>query len=117
MARNLSQKEINARKKVQAVQWRTTGTLGLASLGAFGASKAPGSAKLLKIVPKAAKINPAKATNASLGLGALSGGIGGAGSFNSAAISSAESRQRKLVVPPKKKIAKAENLSAFGIEH
>lgn len=105
--RNLSQAEINARKKVQAASWRTTGALGLAGLGTFGASKVPGSARITRAIPSAKKLNARKLENATVGLGAAGGGVGGVSSFNSAAISAAEARQKK--VPVKK--------SAFGVEH
>lgn len=122
MARNMSQSEINRRKKAQAHISQTTGTLGLAGLGAFGASKVPGTSKVAvaaKKIPKVGtKLNARKLETTSLGLSSAAGGIGGAGSYNFAAYSAAESRQRKpKVTTVKKSVSKADNLSGFGIAH
>jgi hypothetical protein len=110
MGRIMSDTEIKRRKRLQGHISQTTGTLGLASLGAFGASKIP-AAKVLTKTPRLRRIgaspivnaiNPEKAKNASIGLSAASGGIGGAGAYNFAAYTNAESRKRKQVVPVKK---------------
>lgn len=92
----MSDAEIKRRKKAQGRISQTTGALGLASLGAFSASKIPGS-KAAKLVPMARKINPKKAENIALGTSTAGAGIGGAGSFNFAAYTNAEGRKRKPV--------------------
>jgi hypothetical protein len=106
MARLMSDAEIRRRKKLQGHISQTTGALGLASLGAFAASKAPG-AKVLTKTPRLArvanKINPEKAKTASLGLSTTGAGIGGAGSFNFASYTNAESRKRKQAMPVTKR--------------
>jgi hypothetical protein len=93
----MSDAEIRRRKKVQGYVSRTTGALGLASLGAFGASKIPGSARAVRLVPKAKKINQKKAENWALGTSTAGAGIGGAGSFNFASYTAAEGRKMKPV--------------------
>lgn len=114
MAKELmSDAEIRRRKKLQGVTARTTGVLGLTSLGAFGASKIPG-AKLMTKTPKlrriAAGVNEKRMKEVALGTSTAGAGIGGAGSFNFAAYTSAESRKRN-------QIKKSENVSAFGVAH
>jgi hypothetical protein len=111
MARAMSDAEIRRRKKLQGHISQTTGALGLASLGAFGASKIP-AAKILTKTPRLRRlgasravnaINPEKAKNAALGLSTTGAGIGGAGSFNFAAYTGAESKKRQRPVTPVKK--------------
>ena len=111
MARLMSDAEIRRRKKLQGHISQTTGTLGLASLGAYTASKIPG-AKVLTKTPRLRRlgasrainaINPKKAEGAALGLSTAGAGIGGAGSYNFAAYTGAESRKRKMQ-PVKKEL-------------
>lgn len=98
MAKDLmSDAEIRRRKKAQGHISQATGALGLASVGAFGASKLPGS-KLARKVPRLKKINEQKAKDLALGTSTLGAGIGGAGSFNFASYTNAESRKRKSMV-------------------
>jgi hypothetical protein len=102
MARTMSDAEIRRRKKLQGHISQTTGALGLASLGAFAASKVP-AAKVLTKTPKlrrlaagpVSRINPKKAENIALGTSTAAGGIGGAGAFNFASYTGAESKKRK----------------------
>jgi hypothetical protein len=100
--RIMSDAEIRRRKKAQGHLSQTTGALGLTSLGAFGASKLPG-AKVLTKTPTLRRIgasktlnriDPKKAKDFALGTSTAGAGIGGAGSFNFAAYTNAESRKR-----------------------
>jgi hypothetical protein len=105
MSRVMSDAEIRRRKKAQGHISQTTGALGLASLGAFGASKLPGAKMLAKpglrrIGPAANKINSEKAKGAALGLSTAGAGIGGAGSFNFASYTGAEARKKKRPAMP-----------------
>ena len=94
--RNMSDAEIRRRQKLQSKIGRTTSTLGLTGLGLTGvaaaASKKPG---MLKAIPKLRDAKPAQLKNAAINTGIVSGGIGGAGGFNQAAVYSAESRRRR----------------------
>jgi len=102
----MSDTEIRHRKKIQGHLSQTTGVLGLSSLGAFAASKAPGAkvlAKTPRLARAASKINPKKAEGAALGLSTAGAGIGGAGSFNFAAYTGAESKKRKPAMPVTKR--------------
>jgi len=110
MGRRMSDRELSTRKNVQAQAWRVGGALGLAGTGAFLASKAPGSARVVRAVPKAKKINAKKWEGRTIGIGATGGGLAGASSFNSASISAAEAKRSK------KPIAKR-YVSPFGITH
>jgi|SRR5262245_6448818 len=100
--RIMSDTEIRRRKKLQGHISQTTGTLGLASLGAFAAAKVPGT-KIANKTPKLRRvmnrIPTKKAETAALGLSTASGGIGGAGAYNFAAYTGAESRKRKQAMP------------------
>jgi len=111
-SRIMSDAEIRRRKKIQGAVSRTTGTLGLASLGAFGASKIPG-AKFMTKTPRlrrvAASINTKKAKDTALGLSTAGAGIGGAASYNFAAYTNAEGRKRGPI--------KKTGTSAFGVVH
>jgi len=107
MPRVMSDTELRHRKKIQGRISQATGALGLASVGAFGASKLPG-AKVLTKTPALRRlgasramnsIDPKKAKDAALGLSTAGAGIGGAGSFNFASYTNAESRKRKQAVP------------------
>lgn len=97
----MSDTEIRHRKKIQGGIARTTGALGLAGVGAFGAARLGGGGKVAlkaqKVAPALKKINPKKADLAALGASTTAGGIGGAGSFNFASYTSAEARKRKPV--------------------
>lgn len=104
MSRVMSDAEIRRRKKAQGHISQTTGALGLASLGAFGASKMPGAKMLAKpglrrIGSAANRVNPEKAKGAALGLSTAGAGIGGAGSFNFASYTNAESRKKRPAMP------------------
>lgn len=109
----MSDAEIRRRKKVQGTISRTTGALGLTSLAAFSAARGAKSAKAVKAIPALKKINPNKADTLALGSSTAGAGIGGAGSFNFASYTSAESRKRG----PRQPVKKASNISAFGISH
>jgi len=99
--RIMSDAEIKRRKKLQSHISETTGALGLASLGAFSASKLP-AAKFMSKTPRlrrlASSVNTKKMENIALGTSTAGAGIGGAGSFNFAAYTNAESRKKKPVV-------------------
>jgi hypothetical protein len=95
-ARTMSEAEIKRRKKAQGVVSRTTGTLGLTSLAAYGASKVPGT-KLATKVPQLRRINSKKAKDLALGTSTAGAGIGGAGSFNFAAYTAAEGKKGQRV--------------------
>jgi hypothetical protein len=112
----MSDAELRRRKKLQGHISQTTGVLGLTSLAAFGASKVPGS-KVMAKTPKlrriANRIDTKKAENIALGTSTTGAGIGGAGSFNFAAYTNAESRKRKQGMTTVKK----NSVSAFGVDH
>lgn len=95
--RLMSDAEIKRRKKLQGHISQTTGALGLTSLAAFTASKTPG-AKFMSKTPRlrriASAVDTKKAENIALGTSTAGAGIGGAGSFNFAAYTNAESRKR-----------------------
>lgn len=95
MTKELNEKQIAQRKKVQGKIAQTTGALGLTSLGAFGASKLPSSKTAVKAIPKLKKINPRKAENVALGTSTAGAGIGGAGAFNFASYTNAEGKKVK----------------------
>lgn len=98
----LTPTQVKRRKGIQAHISETTGALGLGSLGAFTAAKLGGKSKVAlraqKAVPKLKKINPDKATNASVGMSAAAGGIGGVGAFNFARYTKAEADKGKKPV-------------------
>ena len=101
----MTDRELKARKKTQAATWRTTGALGVtgAALGTAGivATKKPGALKPINAGLKRAgakkEVTGQGLTNAGIYTGLLGGGIGGAGSFNSAKISADEAKRRKMV--------------------
>jgi len=107
-SRVMSDTEIRHRKKVQGGIARTTGALGLAGVGAFGAARLAGGGKVAlkaqKVAPALKKINPKKADLAALGASTTAGGIGGAGSFNFASYTSAEAKKRKPAMPVTKSL-------------
>lgn len=94
MSGNLTPTQIKRKKTIQGRISQTTGTLGLASLGAFTASKLPKSQRAVKLVPKLKKINSRKAETAALGLSTTGAGIGGVGSYNFAAYTKAEGEKK-----------------------
>lgn len=105
-SRIMSDAEIRRRKKLQGRISQTTGTLGLTSLAAYGTSKIPG-AKFMAKTPKlrriASSIDTKKAKDIALGTSTAGAGIGGAGSYNFAAYTNAESRKRKPAMSTVKK--------------
>lgn len=94
MGKPMSDAEIRRRKKIQSASSRAGGTLGLTALGAFGASKVPGSRVASKL-GRLNKINPKKMENIALGASTAGAGIGGAASFNFASYTSAEAKKRQ----------------------
>ena len=103
MGRVMSDTEIRHRKKIQGHIAQTTGALGLAGIGAFGAARLGGTSKVAlkaqKAVPALKRVNPKKADLVALGASTTAGGIGGAGSFNFASYTGAEARKRKPAMP------------------
>lgn len=99
---NLTQTQINRRKRVGAELTRTTSAIGLGSLAALGASK--GRVKLAggKLLPKLDKTKALashdKIKDKLFTTGLVSSAIGGANGFNNANWQSAEARQRKKPV-------------------
>jgi hypothetical protein len=92
----MSDAQLRRRRKMQGSIGRTTSALGLAGAGigtaAVLAAKKPGA---LKHIPKLKNANPEKLKEAGLYTGLASGGIGGVGGFNAAAIYSDEARRKK----------------------
>lgn len=99
-SRPMSDTEIRRRKQAQSRVSQATGALGLTSLGAFAASKVPGS-KMMTKTPRlrriANRVDTKKAENIALGTSTAGAGLGGAGSFNFAAYTGAESKKKKPV--------------------
>lgn len=97
MAKGMSDRELELRRKGQSKVTQTTGTLGLASLGAFTIGRAGGTGKYAlkaqKAMPKLKRINEDKANKVALGTSTAAGGIGGAGAFNFASILDEESKR------------------------
>lgn len=88
----MSDTELRHRKRLQGHISQTTATLGLTALGARAAgTKSVG--RLAKIPAKTGE----KLKNASTGLTTLGAGIGGAGGYNFAAYTKAESQRRQPV--------------------
>jgi hypothetical protein len=105
--RIMSDAEIRRRKKAQGTISHATGTLGLTALGGtLLATKtgSKGTKAAFKLVgrkrPKALK--PKNIKRGIAPILATGAGIGGAGSFNFAAYTNAESRKRKMATPVKK---------------
>jgi len=102
--RNLSQTQIDRKKKAGANLTRTTSALGLGSVAALGvASAAPKlarSGKLARVIPKATEANAnlirQRTKSHLITVGVVSSGIGGYNGFNNASWQSAEARQRKI---------------------
>jgi hypothetical protein len=103
LSKNLTQAQIDRRKKLQAATSITTATLGLGALGALGAKTAVRPAARAAV--KAGRLRPvndkkidnfeAKADsvrNTALTVGA---GVGGLGGYNFASYTRAEAKQRK----------------------
>lgn len=113
MTKPMTDKRLRERKKTQATLSQGAGALGLAGLGALGASKLPKpvARQALKAVPKSqrGKVTREKVRGLSTGLVTTGAGVGGIGSLNFATIQSAEARKRN--------INKADNVSAFGVVH
>ena len=107
MARNMSDAEIKRRKKLQGHISQTTGALGLTALGGtLLATKGGGRATKAAFKAVGAKrpgvLKPKKLGKATAPILATSAGIGGAGAFNFASYTNAESRKRKQAVPVQK---------------
>jgi hypothetical protein len=115
--RIMSDAEIKRRKKIQGAVSRTTGTLGLASLGAFTTARLGGKGtsalKAQKAIPALKRINPAVADKVALGTSTAGAGIGGASSFNFAAYTSAEGRKRQ---PVKKNVETTMDMGHYAEE-
>jgi len=102
-ARNLSQTEIDRRKKAGATLTRTTSAIGLGSLALVGAGAAAPrlarSGRLARIAPKMTEEKALafreKTKNKAITAGIVSQGVGGFNGFNNAAWQNAEARQRK----------------------
>lgn len=108
VSKNLTQAQIDRKKKVQAATSITTSTLGLTALGATGVAAAPGAARWaakaskgrLVLKPgKKLKNVARKAEKAKVPLLTTSAGIGGVGGYNFAAYTRAEAKQRKKNIP------------------
>lgn len=105
VAKNLTQEQIDRRKKVQAVTSRTTGALGLGALGAQGVGLAVSRGKLKKLPTlKDGKVtlrnadpvkDSKKIKDATVPMLATSAGIGSIGAFNFASYTKAEAKQHK----------------------
>jgi hypothetical protein len=101
MGRLMSDAEIRRRKKLQGHISQTTGALGLAALGGtLLASKTGGRATKAAFQAvgreRPGVLKPKKLRKATAPLLATSAGIGGAGAFNFASYTGAESRKRKM---------------------
>ena len=109
-AKNLSQEQIDRRKKIQAASSKTTATLGLTALGAQGIGAAVSRGKLRKLpglkdgklvvntVTKPKKTG-AKIKSATTPLLATSAGVGAVSGFNFASYTKAEANQKKKAIP------------------
>lgn len=114
----MSDAEMRRRKKIQGTISQTTGALGLAALGGTLAASRGGRNTLRKIPRLKTKIKAPppkdpdrdKIKGATVPILATSAGLGGAGSFNFAAYTNAESRKRN-------QIKKGGSISAFGVDH
>ena len=104
MARNMSDAEIRRRKKLQGSISHATGTLGLTALGGTLLATKTGSKATKAAFAAAGKerpgfLKPKKLRKATAPILATSAGIGGAGAFNFASYTNAESRKRKQLKP------------------
>lgn len=112
--KNLSQDQIDRKKKYQAFSWRATGGLGLAGMGLFTGAKLKDAKLANKILPATKKINPDAMKNAALGTSTTAGGIGGVAAMNSANVSEAEANQHGI---GNGRVKKNTQISAFGVNH
>lgn len=116
--KKMSDTEIRHRKKVQGAVSYTTGTLGLTALGGTLLATKTGS-KATKAVftaagrPRPGILKPKNLRQKTAPILATGAGIGGAGSFNFAAYTRAESKKKRQAAPVKK----SANTSAFGVCH
>jgi hypothetical protein len=103
--RGMTETELRHRRRVQGKIGRTTSTLGLAGVGLAGAgalaAHKPGALRAIRKVPKLGKTTSQGLKDAAFYTGITSGGIGGVGGFNQAAIYSAESKRRKATTVSK----------------
>lgn len=117
-SRLMSDAELRRRKKLQGHISVTTGTLGLTALGGTLLATKSGS-KATKATfaaigrKRPALLKPKKLKQHTAPILAAGAGIGGAGSFNFASYTNAESRKRKQLTPVKKN----DTMSAFGVRH
>lgn len=100
--KNLSQEQIDRKKKIGAELTRATSAIGLGSLaamgGAYGTRKLAGGKLLPKLNPAKARAFEQKVTSKLVPATVVASGIGGYNGFNAAAWQSAEARQRKSKV-------------------
>jgi hypothetical protein len=103
----MSDTELRTRRKVQSATWKTGGGLGLLGAGlgvtAITAGRGKGLRAIQRVVPSATADTTRKLERAALYTGITGGGIGGASSFNSAAISGEEARRMKVKKMPVQK--------------
>lgn len=98
--REMSDTELNRRKKLQGSISRTTSTLGLGGLGLLGASmvarKNPARLKQIQSIhPKLKKVTPDQIKGTAQNVALVSGGIGGLGGYNFASYTNAEAKRKK----------------------
>lgn len=107
LAKNLTQEQIDRKKKVQSATSITTSTLGLTALGATAVGwKGKQAASLISRATKGKRlVNDAKvdrvvdaASRARVPLLTTSAGIGGVGGYNFASYTRAEAKQKKKSV-------------------
>lgn len=126
MGRLMSDAEIKRRKKAQGAISRTTATLGLGGLAMLGAAKASGTkpgfltpvAKPVTRAVRRAGMTTEGVKNAAQNTSVVAGGIGGAGGYNFAAYTSAESRKRGPRTPvkePNTRIKKNYDILDMGV--
>lgn len=115
----MSNDELRRRKRIQSKTWKVGGGLGLLGtglgVGAIVAGKPGGLRAIQRIRPTATEETSEKLKDAALYTGLTAGGVGGASSFNSAAISRAEARRRNPVGGAMSKSA-ADSAPTFGEE-
>jgi len=95
----MSDAQLRRRRKAQSSIGRTTSTMGLTGLGVTGvaavAAKKPGVLRAVRKAPGLKDVTPKKMEGYALKTGIVSGGIGGIGGFNQAAIYGDEARRKK----------------------
>ena len=117
--RIMSDTEIKRRKKLQGHISQATGALGLTALGGSllatknGGNLTQGAFRAIGRERPAA-LKPKKLSQHTAPVLATSAGIGGAGSFNFASYTNAESRKRKMATPVKKEYGM--DMGYFGEE-